>query len=65
MEIKEQVRLHMIEVKIDMTLQANELQLERLTEELATENDEGAKEVLKKWIAKYQDRIELLNSLKK
>jgi hypothetical protein len=64
MDLKEQVRLHMIEVKIDMNLQAYEVQLQRLREEKALESNPEASKVLDKWIWMNEKRIELLTMLK-
>jgi hypothetical protein len=65
MNAETEIKLMRLEVKIDMTLQAYQIQLDQLREELETENDETSKEIIKKWIWMNEKRIDLLNDLKK
>jgi hypothetical protein len=67
MEVKEMVRLQLIDMKIDITVEAYKANIKRLKEEneLYTEKEfPELVEINNKWIEKYQDRIELLNTLK-
>jgi hypothetical protein len=67
MEVKEMVRLQLIDMKIDITVEAYRANIKRLEEEneLYTEKEfPELVEINNKWIEKYQDRIELLNTLK-
>lgn len=63
--MKAESELMVLQTKIEINISAYEIQLERLREEFATENDLGAKEILNKWIWLNEKRIELLNDLKK
>lgn len=57
--------LMILKAKIEMSIVAYEIQLEKLKEEKETENDEQALNVLDRWIFANEKRIELLTDLKK
>ena len=57
--------LMILKAKIEMSIVAYEIQLERLKEERETETDEQALNVLDRWIFANEKRIELLTDLKK
>lgn len=63
--MKAESELMILKAKIEMSIVAYEIQLERLKEEKETENDEQALNVLDRWIFANEKRIELLNDLKK
>ena len=54
--------LMILKAKIEMSIVAYEVQLERLKEEKETENDEHALNVLDRWIFANEKRIELLRT---
>ena len=60
------IKLTVLEAKIDMTIQAYEIQMQRLKEENELFKDvEHIVKSNKKWIWLNEKRIELLNDLKK
>jgi hypothetical protein len=68
MEVKEMVRLQLIDMKIDINIEVYKASINRLKGEndLYTEKEfPDLVSINNKWIAKYEDRIELLTDLKK
>ena len=68
MEVKEMVRLQLIDMKIDINIEVYKASINRLKGEndLYTEKEfPDLVAINNKWIAKYEDRIELLTELKK
>jgi len=68
MELKEQVRLEMIEMKIEIKIEAYKESINRLEGESKLYGEQNFPELVAindKWIEKYKGFIELLNDLKK
>jgi len=68
MEVKEQVRLQMIEMHIDLKIELYEQSINRLEGESKLYGEKEFPELIainNKWIEKYKGFIELLNDLKK
>ncbi len=68
MEVKEQVRLQMIEMHIDLKIELYEQSINRLEGESKLYGEKEFPDLIainNKWIEKYKGFIELLNDLKK
>ena len=68
MEVKEMVRLQMIQLKAEMTIEAYKCNINRLQGENELYTEKAFPELVainNSWIEKYQDRIELLTNILK